>query len=275
LAHVPVLTKTANPTHEALTQNRCRMLMARLSLAKPDQHLTKDTVHMRILLIEDDKVLQGVVQQSLTDKGHRVDVAGDLSAAKYMWHVQSYDAVLLDLNLPSSDSQTAVPANGLHLLQERRHKGDKTPVLVLTARNRTDERIAGLDAGADDYLGKPFDLAEVDARLRALVRRSQGEDSTTQLAHLVLDRKGRRVLVHDQPLNLPAREFEVLSELMSPPGRTLSKKELSDKLSDFDEALVDNALEAFISRLRKKILNSGATIRTLRGLGYLMEEERP
>ena len=275
MAHVPVLTKTANPTHEALTQNRCRMLMARLSLAKPDQHLTKDTVHMRILLIEDDKVLQSVVQQSLTDKGHRVDVAGDLSAAKYMWHVQGYDAVLLDLNLPSSDSQTAVPANGLHLLQERRHKGDKTPVLVLTARNRTDERIAGLDAGADDYLGKPFDLAEVDARLRALVRRSQGEDSTTQLAHLVLDRKGRRVLVHDQPLNLPAREFEVLSELMSPPGRTLSKKELSDKLSDFDEALVDNALETFISRLRKKILNSGATIRTLRGLGYLMEEERP
>jgi two-component system, OmpR family, response regulator len=275
LAHVPELTKTANPTHEAFTQNRCRMLMARLSLAKPDQHLTKDTVHMRILLIEDDKVLQSVVQQSLTDKGHRVDVAGDLSAAKYMWHVQGYDAVLLDLNLPSSDSQTAVPANGLQLLQERRHKGDKTPVLVLTARNRTDERIAGLDAGADDYLGKPFDLAEVDARLRALVRRSQGEDSTTQLAHLVLDRKGRRVLVHDQPLNLPAREFEVLSELMSPPGRTLSKKELSDKLSDFDEALVDNALETFISRLRKKILNSGATIRTLRGLGYLMEEERP
>jgi DNA-binding response OmpR family regulator len=275
LAHVPVLTRTANQTHEAFTQNLCRMLMARLSLTKPDQHLTKDTAHMRILLIEDDKVLQGVVQQSLTDKGHRVDVAGDLSAAKYMWHVQSYDAVLLDLNLPSSDSHTAVPANGLHLLQERRRKGDKTPVLVLTARNRTDERIAGLDAGADDYLGKPFDLAEVDARLRALVRRSQGEDSTTQLAHLVLDRKGRRVLVHDQPLNLPAREFEVLSELMSPPGRTLSKKELSDKLSDFDEALVDNALETFISRLCKKILNSGATIRTLRGLGYLMEEERP
>jgi two-component system OmpR family response regulator len=270
-----MLTSAATQTSEARTQKRCRMLMARLSLTQPDQHLTKDTAPMRILLIEDDKVLQGVVQQSLTDKGHRVDVAGDLSAAQYMWHVQPYDAVLLDLNLPSSDSQAAKPANGLDLLQERRRKGDKTPVLVLTARNRTDERIAGLDAGADDYLGKPFDLAEVDARLRALVRRSQGEDSVTQLADLVLDRKGRRVLVHNQPLNLPAREFEVLSELMSPPGRTLSKKELSDKLSDFDEALVDNALETFISRLRKKLLNSGATIRTLRGLGYLMEEERP
>lgn len=230
---------------------------------------------MRILLIEDDPVLQSVVQQSLSDQGHRVDVAGDGAQAQYLWHVQAYDAVLLDLNLPHTHKAGAGPFNGLDLLRARRHKGDKTPVLVLTARNRTDERIAGLDAGADDYLGKPFDLAEVEARLRALVRRSQGEDSVTQLAQLVLDRQGRRVLVHNQPLSLPAREYEVLSELMSPPGRTLSKKELSDKLSGFDEALLDNALETFISRLRKKIVNSGASIRTLRGLGYRMEEEKP
>lgn len=230
---------------------------------------------MRILLIEDDPVLQSVVQQSLSDQGHRVDVAGDGAQAQYLWHVQAYDAVLLDLNLPHTHKAGAGPFNGLDLLRARRQKGDKTPVLVLTARNRTDERIAGLDAGADDYLGKPFDLAEVEARLRALVRRSQGEDSVTQLAQLVLDRLGRRVLVHNQPLSLPAREYEVLSELMSPPGRTLSKKELSDKLSGFDEALLDNALETFISRLRKKIVNSGASIRTLRGLGYRMEEEKP
>lgn len=230
---------------------------------------------MRILLIEDDPVLQSVVQQSLCDQGHRVDVAGDGAQAQYLWHVQAYDAVLLDLNLPHTHKAGAGPFNGLDLLRARRQKGDKTPVLVLTARNRTDERIAGLDAGADDYLGKPFDLAEVEARLRALVRRSQGEDSVTQLAQLVLDRQGRRVLVHNQPLSLPAREYEVLSELMSPPGRTLSKKELSDKLSGFDEALLDNALETFISRLRKKIVNSGASIRTLRGLGYRMEEEKP
>ncbi len=230
---------------------------------------------MRILLIEDDPVLQSVVQQSLCDQGHRVDVAGDGAQAQYLWHVQAYDAVLLDLNLPHTHKAGAGPFNGLDLLRARRQKGDKTPVLVLTARNRTDERIAGLDAGADDYLGKPFDLAEVEARLRALVRRSQGEDSVTQLAQLVLDRLGRRVLVHNQPLSLPAREYEVLSELMSPPGRTLSKKELSDKLSGFDEALLDNALETFISRLRKKIVNSGASIRTLRGLGYRMEEEKP
>jgi DNA-binding response OmpR family regulator len=110
--------------------------------------------------------------------------------------------------------------------------------------------------------------------LRALVRRSQGADDQTQVGQLVLDRKARRILIAGQELTLPARELEVLWELMSPPGRTVSKKDLSNKLSDFEEALADNALEAFISRLRKKLVQSGASIRTLRGLGYLMEEVR-
>ena len=230
---------------------------------------------MRILLVEDDPVLQGVMLRSLSDAGHRVDVAGHYDNASHLWRVQPYDAVLLDLNLPQSDRPDAGMTSGLKLLRERRAKGDKTPVLVLTARNRTDERIAGLDAGADDYLGKPFELAEVEARLRALVRRSQGADDQTQLGQLVLDRKARRILIQGQELVLPARELEVLWELMTPPGRTVSKKDMSNKLSDFEEALADNALEAFISRLRKKLAQSGATIRTLRGLGYLMEEERP
>jgi two-component system, OmpR family, response regulator len=230
---------------------------------------------MRILLVEDDPVLQAVMLRSLADAGHRVDAAGDLSTARHLWHVQAYDAVLLDLNLPLHERSGAEMANGLTLLRERRAKADKTPVLVLTARNRTDERIAGLDAGADDYLGKPFELAEVEARLRALVRRSHGADDLTQVGQLVLDRMARRILIAGQELTLPARELEVLWELMSPPGRTVSKKDLSNKLSDFEEALADNALEAFISRLRKKLLHSGASIRTLRGLGYLMEEERP
>jgi two-component system, OmpR family, response regulator len=230
---------------------------------------------MRILLVEDDPVLQAVMLRSLADAGHRVDPASDLATAVHLWRVQAFDAVLLDLNLPLTDRQSADMGSGLALLREMRAKGDKTPVLVLTARNRTDERIAGLDAGADDYLGKPFDLAEVEARLRALVRRSQGTDDQTQVGQLVLDRKGRRVLVAAEELVLPARELEVLWELMTPPGRTLSKKDLSNKLSDFDGALADNALEAFISRLRKKLLHSGASIRTLRGIGYLMEEERP
>ena len=157
-------------------------------------------------------------------------------------------------------------------LRDARRRGDRTPVMVLTARNRTDERIAGLDAGADDYLGKPFDLEEVEARLRALVRRTQGADDVVRVGRLELQRKNRRILVDDADLALPAREFEVLWELMTPPGRAVSKRVLSDKLSSFDEALGDNALEAFISRLRKKLTDSGATIRTLRGIGYLLED---
>jgi DNA-binding response OmpR family regulator len=147
------------------------------------------------------------------------------------------------------------------------------PVLVLTARDRTEERIAGLDAGADDYLGKPFDLAEVEARLRALVRRSQGTQDVTTVGELALDRKARRLSLRGDWLELPAREFEVLWELMTPPGRVVSKRTLAEKLSGFDEALADNALEAFISRLRKKLVGSGASIRTLRGLGYVLEAE--
>lgn len=229
---------------------------------------------MRILLIEDDAVLQAVMLRSLIDAGHRVDAASHLEEASHFWQVQPYDVVLLDLNLPLNGKDSAAQGNGLSLLRSARSRGDRTPVLVLTARNRTDERIAGLDAGADDYLGKPFDLAEIEARLRALARRAMGADDVVQVGRLLLQRKNRRILVDDQDLALPAREFEVLWELMSPPGRTVSKRELSDKLSSFEDALADNALEAFISRLRKKLSDSGATIRTLRGIGYLLEEEK-
>lgn len=227
---------------------------------------------MRILLVEDDPVLQSVMLRSLTEAGHRVDAAGDIAQAEHFWWVQPYDAVLLDLNLPLSAQTEAGQGSGLQLLKKARARGDRTPVLVLTARNRTDERIAGLDAGADDYLGKPFDLQEVEARLRAMARRSQGADDVVQVGQLTLNRIQRRFLVDGVDLVLPAREFEVLWELMSPPGRAVSKRVLSDKLSSFDEALGDNALEAFISRLRKKLTHTGAGIRTLRGIGYLLEE---
>jgi DNA-binding response OmpR family regulator len=228
---------------------------------------------MRILLIEDDDVLRHVMLKSLADAGHRVDAASDLAQAGHFWRVQAFDVVLLDLNLPQSDQAHAAMGSGLSVLREARARGDRTPVMVLTARNRTEERIAGLDAGADDYLGKPFDLGEVEARLRALVRRSQGASDVTQVGQLSLDRKNRRVSLGEEPLLLPAREFEVLWELMTPPGRAVNKRALSDKLSDFDAALGDNALEAFISRLRRKLNHSGATIRTLRGIGYLLEED--
>jgi two-component system, OmpR family, response regulator len=226
---------------------------------------------MRILLVEDDAVLRGVMLRSFGDAGHRVDVATNAEDADHLWRVQRFDAVLLDLSLPATASATSGLGSGLTVLRHARARGDRTPVLVLTARGRTEERIAGLDAGADDYLGKPFDLAEVEARLRALVRRAQGTDDISILGQLKLDRKARRFAVGSAPLDLPAREFEVLWELMSPPGRTVSKRALSDKLSSFDDALGDNALEAFISRLRKKLTGSGAAIRTLRGIGYLLE----
>ena len=220
---------------------------------------------MRILLVEDDTVLGNVMLRSLMDAGHRVDLATTLERARHFWLVQPFDAVLLDLNLPDG--------SGLTALREARARNDRTPTLVLTARNRTDERIAGLDAGADDYLGKPFELAEVEARLRALVRRSRETDDVVQVGELSIDRRAQRVFVKREPLDLPAREFEVLWELITPPGRVVSKRVLSDKLSGFDDALGANALEAFISRLRKKLAGSGAGIRTLRGLGYVLEAQ--
>lgn len=228
---------------------------------------------MRILLVEDDAVLRDVMVRSLSDAGHRVDVAEDLEQAEHFWRVQPFDSVLLDLNLPLSSHPRSGLGSGLRALRNARARGDRTPVLILTARNQTAERIAGLDAGADDYLGKPFDLAEVEARLRALVRRAQGTDDLAELGKLALDRKGRRFLLEGQALELPTREFEVLWELMTPAGRVLNKRALSDKLSEFDEALGDNALEVFISRLRKRLANSGVRIRTLRGLGYVLEAD--
>ncbi|MDB5872736.1 MAG: two component transcriptional regulator, winged helix family [Ramlibacter sp.] len=227
---------------------------------------------MRILLVEDDAVLRDVMLRSLRDAGHRVDTAGAIDEADHQWRGQSFDAVLLDLNLPLTSQPRAGMGNGLVLLRDARARGDHTPVMVLTARDRTEERIAGLDAGADDYLGKPFDLAEVEARLRALVRRAQGTQDRVELGPLALDRKARRFFLAGQAWDLPAREFEVLWELMTPPGHVVSKRDLSDKLSQAEAALGDNALEAFVSRLRKKLAASGVGIRTLRGLGYVIEE---
>ncbi len=225
---------------------------------------------MRILLVEDDDVLGDVIGRSLADSGTRVDRAATLADASHLWMVQPYDAVVLDLNLPDG--------NGIKALRQARARGDRTPVLILTARNRAEERIEGLDAGADDYLGKPFELGELQARLRALARRAHGAESTTEVAGLRLDRVAGRFSVAGAAgavlhFDLPAREHAVLVELMTPPGRVVSKRVLSEKLSSFDDQLGDNALEAFVSRLRKKLVGSGATIRTLRGLGYLVEAE--
>ena len=212
--------------------------------------------------------------RSLERAGHRIELASSIEEADHWWRVQPFDAVLLDLNLPLSKRERSGLGSGLTVLRSARARGDRTPVLVLTARDRTEERIAGLDAGADDYLGKPFDLGEVEARLRALVRRVSGTSDRVAIGELVLDRPARRFFLGGHPLELPAREFEVLRELMTPPGRVVSKRELSRRLSDADGVLGDNALEAFISRLRRKLGGTGAAIRTVRGLGYLVEEEK-
>ena len=189
--------------------------------------------------------------------------------------MQPFDAVLLDLNLPHAAHERSGLGSGLTALRAARARGDRTPVLVLSARHSTEERIAGLDAGADDYLGKPYELKEVEARLRALLRRASGTADTVTVGQLLLDRQSRRFSIAGQPLDLPAREFDLLWELMTPPGRVLSKGDLSARLSDSGEAVGENALEASFSRLRRKIAGSGASIRTLRGLGYLLEEGAP
>ena len=211
--------------------------------------------------------------RSLERAGHRVELAPSVDEAHHWWRVQPFDAVLLDLNLPQSAHERSGLGSGLTVLRAARARGDRTPVLVLTARDRTEERIAGLDAGADDYLGKPFDLGEVEARLRALVRRASGTADRVAVGELMLDRSAGRFFLSGQSLELPAREFEVLCALMTPPGRVVSKRELSGRLSDADGVLGDNALEAFISRLRRKLAGTGAAIRTLRGLGYVVEED--
>src|SRR6185369_2929714 len=185
---------------------------------------------MRILVIEDDAVLSQTMTRSLEQAGHRVDLACSVDEANHCWHAQVFDAVLLDLNLPLSHECSGL-GSGLTVLRAARARGDRTPVLVLTARDRTEERIAGLDAGADDYLGKPFDLGEVEARLRALVRRASGTGDRVEIGALVLDRQARRFFLCGQAWDLPAREFEVLCELMTPPGRVVSKRDLSRKLS--------------------------------------------
>jgi len=228
---------------------------------------------MRILLVEDDAVLSQAMTRSLEGANHRVDLARSVEEADHWWRVQVFDAILLDLNLPLSSRERSGLGSGLTALRAARARGDRTPVLVLTSRDRTEERIAGLDAGADDYLGKPFDLGEVEARLRALVRRASGTGDRVAVGELVLDRRARRFFLAGEALALPAREFEVLGELMTPPGRVVSKRDLSRRLSDADGVLGDNALEAFISRLRRKLAGTGAAIRTLRGLGYVLEED--
>ena len=228
---------------------------------------------MRILIVEDDSILLNVLSKFLNDLGHIITCSTSIAESEYILSLQTFDVILLDINLPIDSQIPAFFGSGLDILRNLRKNNNFTPILVLTARDRTDERIYGLNLGADDYIGKPVDLLEVEARLRAILRRSQKTNEQQIIGKLRLDRTQKKIFIDDVELVLPAREFEVLYELMTPPGKTASKRDISLKLSSPEEYLAENAIESFISRIRKKIAASNVNIRTLRGLGYLLEEK--
>lgn len=193
--------------------------------------------------------------------GHAVDWEQDGVTAAELLAVQTYDLVILDLSLPGQD--------GLAVLRQMRARRLATPVLVVTARSAVDERIGALDLGADDYLIKPFDYGELEARARALLRRSAGQpDNMLRVGPLVIDRAGRVATVGDRPLNLTRRELTVLEILAARPERIVPKEELVEQLFNFDQEASLNAVEQFVARLRRKLADAPIEIRTLRGLGY-------
>ena len=223
---------------------------------------------MRILVVEDAARIAQAVTSRLRGQGHAVDCLASGLEAREVLRYQRYDLILLDLGLPDWD--------GTELLAWLRNKGDKVPVLVVTARSAVSDRIAALDLGADDYLIKPFDAEEMEARIRALLRRVQGEAvNQTRLGRLALDRAACVVRVDGRRLDLPQREFRVLEILLAGTGKVLAKEEIADQLFNFDEATGLNAVEVYVGRLRHRLAEAeaGIEIRTLRGLGYLIEAD--
>ena len=219
---------------------------------------------MRALLVEDNKRLLRVLSQALADEGMVLDTAVDGQAADQLLCVAAYDVVVLDLALPRLD--------GLQVLQRARARGNDVPVLILTASGDTADRVSGLNAGADDYLPKPFDLAELTARLRALARRRAGHSiRCVHLGRLSYDTVARHFQLHGRHLALPPREFQILEVLLLNAGRPLSKTSIRDQLCSLDDDMTAEAIEVYVHRLRKRLDDAGLSIRTLRGLGYLME----
>ncbi len=219
---------------------------------------------MRILIVEDDLVLADGLKNSLTQSGYAVDLVNSGADADGILVYQSFDLVVLDLGLPK--------LGGFEVLKRLRSRSSKTPVLILTANDNTDDRVKGLDLGADDYLGKPFVLAELEARVRALIRRGQaGGSAIISIGKLQLDTANHAASYNDASLNLSARELAVLEILMLKMGKVVNKEQMLEKLCNFDEDISDNALEVYLHRLRKKLEYTDINIRTIRGLGYLLE----
>ncbi|HEY6094946.1 MAG TPA: response regulator [Gallionellaceae bacterium] len=221
---------------------------------------------MRILIVEDDKVLGKSMAQSLVLGGYAADLVGTLTAALHALSVEHFDAIVLDLGLPDGDGYT--------LVRSLRQRGMAVPVLILTARDAVEDRVQGLDLGADDYVVKPLALAELQARLRALIRRSSGASAARlALGKLELDTAGKRAYADGQPLELSAREWSVLEYLAAHAQRIVSKEQLIQAITAWDQELSANAIEAYVHRLRGKIEGTGVVIRTVRGLGYMLEED--
>ncbi len=226
---------------------------------------------MRIVLVEDNQSLAQGITYRLQDLGHAVDLVSDGLAADEFLRGGGGDMVILDINLPRVD--------GLTLLRDMRARGDGRPVILLTARAETHDRVEGLDAGADDYLVKPFAMAELEARLRALTRRrAHDHRPLLRLGPLALDLAGRQVSIGGTPQELPRREVAVLESLMLAEGRTVSKADLLDHVYGTGADVDETAIEVHVSRLRKRLKPHGISIRVRRGMGYaiaLAEDAAP
>ncbi len=217
---------------------------------------------MRVLVVEDEPNLLRQLKTALESAGYAIDTASDGEDAHYLGSTENYDAVILDLGLPEVD--------GLTVLDRWRKEGRTAPVLVLTARDSWSDKVAGLDAGADDYLAKPFQTEELIARLRALIRRSTGNASSELIAGLVrLDTRSGRVTLNGEPVKLTAQEFKLLSYLMHHKGKVVSRTELIEHIYDQDFDRDSNTIEVFITRIRKKL--GADLISTTRGLGYSLD----
>ncbi|MCA1951984.1 MAG: response regulator transcription factor [Hyphomicrobiales bacterium] len=216
---------------------------------------------MRLLVVEDVADVGEAIVAALERLGHAIDWARDGEEAEALARAQEYGLIVLDVMLPRLD--------GFSLLKALRRRGVTTPVLVLTARSQIEDRVSALDLGADDYLVKPFDFRELEARVRALLRRRLGSaTSRLECGGLVLDQASRSATLDGRPLDLTRRELTLLEILAARPGRVFGKDELIEQLFGLDDEPSENAVEQYIGRLRRKITGARAEIRTLRGLGY-------
>jgi two-component system, OmpR family, response regulator len=219
---------------------------------------------MRVLLVEDDPILVDCLMNVLQRSKYIITHEDNGKRADHLLSTNQYDLVILDMGLPDMD--------GAEILSRLRHRNVKVPVLILTARDTVKDRVQGLDSGADDYLSKPFDVLELEARIRALLRRGQSASSAQLvIGELCLDTVGHRATLGGVPLELSARELSVLEILMLRADRVVSKELLSEQMSKLGEEMSSNAIEVYVHRVRKKIEEGNVVIRTLRGLGYLLE----